>query len=117
VRIRNELMLLIGLRVCGEQRGKEIHMARIIGKMAATCAVAGLFVLGGEVLSPGQPYGVYVGPSSAFAYAHYRRSGRLAQYDTSGARIDRGTVGWHGRRLNGAPSNPCPLAKAQQNRC
>jgi hypothetical protein len=91
-------------------------MVRIIGKVAATCAVAGFFVLGGEVLSPGQPYGVYVGPSSAFAYA-YRRSGRLAQYDTSGVRIDRGTVGWHGRRLNGAPSNPCPLGEAQQNRC
>ena len=91
-------------------------MARIIGKVAATCAVVGFFVLGGEVLSPGQPYGVSVGPSSAFAYS-YRRSGRIAQYDTSGARIDRGTVGWHGRRLTGAPANPCPLGKAQQNRC
>jgi hypothetical protein len=101
-------------RVCAEHRGKEIHMARIIGKAVVTCALAVLLVLGGEVLSPGQPYGVYVGPSSAFAYA---RSWRLAQYDTSGARIDRGTVGWHGRRLNGAPANPCTLAKAQQNRC
>jgi hypothetical protein len=91
-------------------------MARILGKVAATCAVVGFFVLGGEVM-PGQQYGVSIGPTSAFAYTHYRRSGRIAQYDTSGARIDRGTVGWHGGRLNGAPSNPCPLGKAQQNRC
>ena len=100
----------------GEQRAKEIHMARMIGKLAATCAVAGLFVLGGEVLSPEHLYGVSVGPSSAFAYA-YRRAGRIAQYDTSGARIDRGIVGWHGRRLTGAPVNPCTLGRAQQNRC
>jgi len=89
-------------------------MKRIISKVVVTCAVAGLLVLGGEVVPPGQPDGVSIGPSSAFAYA---RSRRLAQYDTSGARIDRGTVGWHGRRFNGAPANPCTLAKAQQNRC
>jgi hypothetical protein len=79
-------------------------MARIMEKVVVTSAVAGLLVLGGEVLSP----------SSASAYA---RTWRLAQYDTSGARIDRGMVGWHGRRLTGSPANPCTLAKAQQNRC
>jgi hypothetical protein len=92
-------------------------MARIIGKAAATCAVAGLLVLGGELPSPRQPDGIYVGPSPAFAYSRYRRYWRVPQYDTSGARIDRGTVGWHGGRISGAPANPCTLGKAQQNRC
>jgi hypothetical protein len=91
-------------------------MAHVLIKAAATCAIAGLLVVGGEMRLPG-PAGVSVGPSSAFAGVHHRRYWRLPQYDTSGARIDRGTVGWHGGRVSGAPANPCSLGKAQQNRC
>jgi len=76
-------------------------MSHIIAKAAATCAVAGLLVFGGEMPRSGQQGGVYVGPSSAFASVHrYRRYWRVPQYDTSGA-----------------PANPCSLGKAQQNRC
>ena len=93
-------------------------MSHIIAKAAATCAVAGLLVFGGEMPRSGQQDGVYVGPSRAFAYVpRYRRYWGVPQYDTSGARIDRGTLGWHGWPPSGAPANPCTLGKAQQNRC
>jgi hypothetical protein len=93
-------------------------MAHLMGKAAATCAVAGFLVLGGEISLPGQQNGFYAGPSAASAYVpRYRRYWRLPQYDTSGARIDRYALGWHGWPRSGAPANPCSLGKAQQNRC
>ena len=93
-------------------------MAHILAKAAATCAVAGLLVLTGEISSPRQESGLYVGPSAAFAYVHGdRRYGDIPQYDPSGARVDPYAVGWHGGRASGAPANPCTLSKAQQNRC
>jgi hypothetical protein len=41
------------MRMRDDQREKEIHMTHMIGKAAATCAVAGLLVLGGVMPSQG----------------------------------------------------------------
>jgi hypothetical protein len=107
------------MRMRDDQREKEIHMTHIIGKAAATCAVAGLLVLGGVMPSQGQRayYGVYAGPYGGFAYVPGYRSYWVPQYDTSGARVDPDVLGWHGWPPSGAPANPCTLGAAQQNRC
>jgi len=95
-------------------------MSYLIGKAAAACAVAGLLVLGGVTPSQAQRayYGAYVGPYGGYAYVPgYRRNWYVPQYDTSGARVDLDSLGWHGWPPSGAPYNPCTLSAAQQNRC
>src|SRR6516165_1617159 len=99
---------------------QESLMSYLIGKAAAACAVAGLLVLGGVTPSQAQRayYGAYVGPYGGYAYVPgYRRNWYVPQYETSGARVDLDSLGWHGWPPSGAPYNPCTLSAAQQNRC
>jgi hypothetical protein len=110
----------------------ESNMAHGIGKAAILCGLAGALAIGAAtpslaqyvVVSPGGPYGYYVGPYGAFAYAPggypsyggYRYDGP-AGYDTGGAPYYYGDLGWQWGPSTGAPANPCTPGQRSFNRC
>jgi hypothetical protein len=101
-------------------------MSPIIRNAMIVAGIGGALAIGAAVPSQAQYYRygptVHVSPYAHGAYAYvpgYRHWywQPPVQYDTGGAPIPRGNLGWHGGPPTGAPANPCYLGQAMQNRC
>jgi hypothetical protein len=94
-------------------------MSHIIRNAIVAASITGILAVAVATPSLARPR-IHVSPYAYGAYAYvpvYPRYWPPVQYDTGGAPIPRGNLGWQGGPPTGAPANPCHLGQAMQNRC
>jgi hypothetical protein len=97
-----------------------MKMGPVIRNAIVAAGITGILTVAAATPSLARPR-VYVSPYAYGAYAYVSPYHHYwwppVQYDTGGAPIPRGNLGWQGWPPTGAPANPCHLGQAMQNRC